>query len=83
MKGGIKVKRAVSVVIILVILFSFAVTASAAATNSVADPISAEEQSVTPRQELTRWYFRMNNGVVEQRLWSITFGRWLTDWHPA
>lgn len=33
--------------------------------------------------ETVRWYFRMNNGVKEMRLWSITDGRWLTDWVPC
>lgn len=30
--------------------------------------------------DTVRWYFRMNNGVREMRLWSITQQRWLTDW---
>ncbi len=33
--------------------------------------------------EVTEWYYRNNNGILEKRLWSVTYGRWLTDWMPA
>lgn len=42
-------------------------------------PPSGEDGAVT-YSETVRWYFRMNNGVLEMRLWSITDGRWLTGW---
>lgn len=35
---------------------------------------------VQPRAEETTWYFRNNNGIIEKRLWSNTYGKWLTDW---
>lgn len=41
---------------------------------------SEPESSVQPRAEETEWYYRINNGYYEKRLWSITYGKWLTDW---
>lgn len=35
---------------------------------------------VAPRAEETEWYFRIFNGQNQKRLWSITYGKWLTDW---
>ena len=37
----------------------------------------AEEQS---RAEETIWYFRCYDGLFQRRLWSITYGYWLTEW---
>jgi hypothetical protein len=33
--------------------------------------------------EETVWSYRINNGILEKRLWSVTNLRWLTDWMPA
>lgn len=53
-------------------------------TSSVSDRNSRKEISVkNKRTEETRWYYRMNNGVREKRLWSITRGEWLTNWIPV
>lgn len=35
---------------------------------------------VTPRAEQTEWRHRIVNGQWQKRLWSITEGKWLTDW---
>lgn len=35
---------------------------------------------VTPNAEERQWFFRMHNGKLQRRLWSITYGKWLTDW---
>lgn len=45
-------------------------------------PLSGENEAIT-YSDTVRWYYRMNNGVMEMRLWSITQGRWLTDWVPV
>ena len=77
-----KLKRLlVSVMLVFVMCVSLlgTVASAAAYTPSTA---SAEEE-VVPRAEETMWYFRNNNGKVEKRLWSITEGKWLTDWIPA
>ena len=38
---------------------------------------------IQPRVEETQWYYKTVDGVVYMRLWSITYGKWLTDWMPA
>ena len=44
-------------------------------------PISTvEEGGVTPASEETIWYTRVYNGMFQKRLWSITYGKWLTEW---
>lgn len=43
------------------------------------NPPSGEDQAIT-YTDTVRWYYRMNNGVKEMRLWSITYQKWLTDW---
>lgn len=40
---------------------------------------TAEGKNPT-RQEEFIWYFRMYNGREQMRLWSITYGYWVTDW---
>jgi len=52
-----------------------------AADAVVAEPTNAVlEQEVSPRHEFTRLYFRTYGGVLQMRVWSITNGRWITDW---
>ena len=48
----------------------------------VEEPITniAQEGTVEPQAEETGWFFRENNGYLEKRLWSYTYGVWLTDW---
>ncbi len=44
----------------------------------------SQDDSVSPtRAEETKWYYRTVNGVLQKRLWSVTYGRWLTDWMDA
>jgi len=38
------------------------------------------EQEITPRTNMTRTYWRTYNGQLQMRVWSITNGRWMTDW---
>lgn len=35
---------------------------------------------ITPYVEVTTWYFRNTAKGKQKRLWSITYGKWLTDW---
>lgn len=32
------------------------------------------------RGEVYKWYYRTYKGREQMRLWSITEGRWVTDW---
>ena len=43
----------------------------------------AEANSVEPRTEEFKWYYRYNNGVYEYRIWSITESEWVTEWTPV
>lgn len=45
-------------------------------------PLSGEGDAVVLAEEY-RWYYRTNHGVREMRLWSLTYGEWLTDWIPV
>ncbi len=52
-----------------------------AVASSVPAPVSVMEEDPTPRAEQTTWVFRTTeDGKNQMRLWSITYGRWLTDW---
>lgn len=43
--------------------------------------ICSESQSVSEaRANETVWYTRVYNGVLQKRLWSVTYNCWLTDW---
>ena len=83
MKGiDLFMKKIISIIIMLVVMFSLAVTVAAVYTPAQTETKEAVVD-ISPIWEQTQWFFRVNNGVLEQRLWSQTFGRWLTDWHPA
>ena len=47
-------------------------------------PITAENQesNVVPFNEQTQLVFQWFDGVLYFRVWSLTNGRWLTDWVP-
>jgi len=75
-----KLKSIVSVFILLVTMCAFALPAGAA--SPVHGSVVADEHHA-PRWEQTQWFVRLNNGVIERRLWSNTFGRWITDWQPV
>lgn len=67
-------------------LFAFAtililnvISLNAFATVVPVQPINNE--IITPQAEVTEWVFRYNeNGVLQKRLWSRTYAKWLTDW---
>ncbi len=72
-------KRIISFLLALVLCLSLSVPAFAELTDTPVEPGSGlEEQN---RVEETKWYFRVLDGyIVQKRLWSITYGYWLTDW---
>jgi len=76
-----KVKRIITIIVLLVLLTSLLpLSVNAAALQRKETEIVEEE---IQRAEQTEWYYRINNGVLEKRLWSITYQRWLTDWIPV
>lgn len=76
-------KRFVACVFVIVMALSFAVPVLAA-DAAVAEPLNLvleqENVEVTPFNEMTQIYFRWHNGNLQFRVWSITNGRWITDW---
>ena len=70
----------VTFLLINMITLSFAVPVMATEAV-VVEPVNMEiEQEVTPRTEMTQTFWRTYNGQLQMRVWSITNGRWLTDW---
>lgn len=64
------------------ILLSLTVPA-AAVSATIFEAVPRSAQAVTkaaPRAEETQWYYRVFNGKKQMRLWSITEGKWLTEW---
>lgn len=43
-------------------------------------PESTDENGPVARLEEKKWYYRVVDGRLQRRLWSITEGVWLTDW---
>lgn len=76
-------KRILSLLLALVISLSFAVPAFADGLEAP-DGSDVEIIAVKPgdstRAEETCWYYRVYYGMVQMRKWSLTYGRWLTDW---
>jgi len=59
---------------------SFAVPAMAAEAVS---KYTVVEEEAAPRTEMTQIFWRNYQGVLQFRVWSITNGRWLTEWTNA
>ncbi len=76
-------KRIISMLLALIICLTMSVSAFAEAIVSPDgsdDEIIAVKPGEYSRAEETTWYFRNNNGIIQMRLWSITYRKWLTDW---
>ena len=71
--------KLLSTLLILITVLSFPVTlANAANIENESDDKSASE--IVTRAEQIEYYFRYYNGKRQYRIWSITFGKWKTDW---
>lgn len=64
----------------LLLCFSLSSPAFADHTTIEVPPVAEAASEIQPRAEETEWVVRIYNGRVEKRLWSITYGKWLTDW---
>ena len=76
-------KKFVSLLLVLVMCLSLSVTAFAETADSSDNDIPTEETAPTEpmRPEETKWYYRiLDDYYVQRRLWSLTYGRWLTEW---
>jgi len=76
-------KRLGAFLLIGLITLSYSVTAMASEAAVIAEPINlVETQDITPLVEQTQIFWRTYNGVLQWRVWSLTWGVWLTDWAP-
>ena len=66
-------KRLLAFLLIFVMALSFAVPALAVGGTF-------ENPEVIEGGEETQIFWRTMNGVLQYRVWSITYGYWLTDW---
>lgn len=76
-------KRIISLILSLLLLASVSVIAFADTdfeASSINEEVEVSESDGPTRAEETEWYFRTYLGRRQMRLWSITYGHWLTDW---
>lgn len=76
-------KRIVSMLLSLLLVFSISAAAFADYTGSPAgrDEVVTADGEESTRAEETKWYYRITeDGLFQKRLWSITYGYWKTDW---
>ena len=73
-------KKIVTLLLVLSISAAMALPAFALSPKPASD-MAAQEESVTRAEEF-QWRYRINNGKMQKRLWSITYGYWITDWMP-
>lgn len=74
-------KKLISLILALVLCFSLSATAFAAAVDTPEAPVLNEAEEEPTREEETIWVTRVtDDGLIQARLWSITYGKWLTDW---
>ena len=43
-------------------------------------PSNSNNELIEPKKEETNWEFAVIDGALHKRLWSITYGKWLTEW---
>ena len=76
-------KRLFCLLLVLIVGLSASFPAYADGPDATlgSDHETIELQSGEPtRAEETMWYYRVLNGIAQMRLWSITYGKWLTPW---
>lgn len=78
-----KLKRLTCVVLaLLAMLMSFAVSAAPIVESHQGENVT-DTATVSPKAEETMWYYRIYNGHLQKRLWSLTRGIWLTEWEDC
>ncbi len=69
-----------TIIALLLALVTVMSSASALAAEAAAPTNTGDTGIVSPQAEEKVWYTRVHNGWLQKRQWSITYGRWLTDW---
>jgi hypothetical protein len=73
-------------IMVIMLLTTLGGTISAAGMEYIFEPLVINETlepNSTIMAEQTIWYYSVINGVPMKRLWSITYGKWLTNWIPV
>ena len=77
-------KKLVSLILALVLCLSVSVSAFALVTDVPEDEAITAAAGIpgdSPNAEETEWVTRVtDDGLIQIRLWSITYGYWKTDW---
>jgi len=73
-------KRVICIIFALLVFTSISVTAFADTFVMPAEAGNVSMSENGDRAEETVWYTRCYNGLLQKRLWSLTYGYWLTDW---
>lgn len=77
-------KKIFSLILVLVLFFNVSALALAEPTNVTGSNIVSTDSSDpegSTRAEETGWIYRVTDtGLLQRRLWSYTYGKWLTDW---
>lgn len=74
-RNGVKYLLGLSVA---VMLFGTPAMATGIIEEDTEIMLTTEEEPT--RQEEFMWYYRTYEGRRQKRLWSITYGYWVTDW---
>ena len=73
-------KKLVVFLLISLMALSFAIPVMATEATVTQHIYEVETQEVVPFTEITWTYWRNYGGQLQMRVWSVTNGRWLTDW---
>lgn len=74
-------KRFIALFVALMLCLSISAGAFAAAAPEDNAPVVTGSSEEPTRAEETQWYTRTTpDGLIQMRLWSITYGYWKTDW---
>lgn len=73
-----QISRCVCTAMAAVLLFG--ISAQAAPSVCPQDIDMDAASLVEPKSEELKYYYRIYNGKWQYRIWSVTYGRWVTDW---
>lgn len=59
---------------------SFSENAVYASMSSETISIERSNTVIEPRAEVTEWRYRTVGDRIQKRLFSVTYGKWLTEW---
>lgn len=75
------ISRCVCTGLAALLLCGTAVQAAPAVIPAEPEPVAAS--AIEPRAEEFQIFVRIYNGKKQYRIWSVTFGYWVTDWIDA